>query len=574
MKIGKKEFALLTLFFNSSIWAASFIEMENIIENVNQTFTNYYAPKEWKEKIIAWDLPAEITKLRAFATSETPERFQQGLKEFFRSMRDYHTSIRFANNAVSWLPLSIKYIDNKFYVAYIDPTISNSMLKVGDEITTFGGRDITEVAIELMGVNNPSLTDWSIAAKRLTKRLGTAGDAVEKGSILIEGKRSNEAVFAQLIWLHNENLIKKKQDNKNHSISPRNYKNGLSLEIKTMLDNIIDDIEKRSHYLPYADSLRLLPEENSKDPLALGKKESYLPPLSSKEVWRAEKDNFFQANIYINENNKLIGFIRIPSYSPDKSLGTPEQFVEKFGQIITFMEDKTDLLVIDQLNNPGGSVFYLYTLASMLTNKPLKNPRHQFMIDSKDIFEAHELLKQCDQLLALPSFVNIPLGTVHGYPIDKLFLMHMRSYYQFIIEQGQAGKTLTDPYFLHGVDYIQPHPQVRYTKKIIILTNELDFSGGDFFPAIFQDNKRALILGTTTAGAGGYVLTVKNRNRANILQYSYTGSLAFRADGTPLENNGVSPDIQYQISSADLAQGFRSFATKISSTINDLLQGS
>jgi C-terminal processing protease CtpA/Prc len=124
---------------------------------------------------------------------------------------------------------------------------------------------------------------------------------------------------------------------------------------------------------------------------------------------------------------------------------------------------------------------------------------------------------------------------------------------------------------LFGVDYIQPHPQYRYTKKLIVLTNELDFSAGDFFPAILQDSGRAIIMGSKTAGAGGYVLSNADRNRVGVMQYTYTGSHALRADGKPLEDNGVTPDVPYGVTPEDLKTRFLGFRIVINAIVSALI---
>jgi C-terminal processing protease CtpA/Prc len=107
----------------------------------------------------------------------------------------------------------------------------------------------------------------------------------------------------------------------------------------------------------------------------------------------------------------------------------------------------------------------------------------------------------------------------------------------------------------------------------MVLINELDFSGGDFFPAIMQDNKRAVILGTRTAGAGGYVLQYQFPNLSGIYLFSLTGSLAERDGGDMIENLGVTPDVGYELTPDDLEFGYQGYKSKIVSTMEEMLKG-
>jgi C-terminal processing protease CtpA/Prc len=164
--------------------------------------------------------------------------------------------------------------------------------------------------------------------------------------------------------------------------------------------------------------------------------------------------------------------------------------------------------------------------------------------------------------------------TSAGYPVDMQFFQNMCDYSQFIVDQWNQGKTLTDATHLDGVDQIQPSKVASYTKPILLLINELDFSGGDFFPAIMQDNKRATLFGTRTAGAGGFVRDVQFPNRLGISGFSMTGSIAERADHQPIENLGVRADVQYQPTAADMQGGFQDYVKAVNAAMSKLLDAS
>lgn len=567
------------------LWALAFLsfglnasadEMAQIIKNIHSNFADYYAPKQWKTDTFTWNLDEEIAKLNDIGDRGDINAFQQSLNDFFKGTRDYHTKITFAYDAVATLPLSIKYIGGEFYVAYVAPgLIENFALQVGDKVIAINDLPVKDVAHKLMGkLNEPSLTDWALAARKLTRRAAAALDPIEKGTVIIKALRGEREVIAQTVWDVNRGY--RSMNVQPQAVRTNRFMKSLPQRLtpqqKAAIETAYKHIDNRSFRVSFAD-LTQAPANAALDPSLLGNRESFLPELGERVIWKTDSGNPWVAYVYMNDDNKLVGFIRIPSYVPDESFGTADVYIEKLGAVIDKMNAiKTDMLVIDQLNNPGGSVFYLYTLVSMLTDKPVSTPRHRFTIDSKDVWDAKEFLKQVDSLIAVLQILPIHVGSIEGYPIDLQFILHMKSYFQFVVDQWSEGKTLTDPYFLYGVDYIQPHAQHRFTKPIMLLTNELDFSGGDFFPAILQDNQRATILGTKTAGAGGYVLSVKERNRSGILSYSYTGSIALRSNGQPLENLGVAPDIEYQISPEDLMSGYLVFKEAINAAVTTMLK--
>jgi C-terminal processing protease CtpA/Prc len=321
-------------------------------------------------------------------------------------------------------------------------------------------------------------------------------------------------------------------------------------------------------------------EEAAENPFMIGAKKSFVPRLGD-VLWQSQDDDLFHAYIFKTKDGRKAGFIRIPSYDG----GAPE--ARRFGEIMARFQTETDALVIDQVSNPGGSLFYLYALASHLTDKPLATPRHRLIIGEA---EAHQA---ADQMLLLmrsraPAKLRGPAqaGPAEegnegkgyggsGYPVTRKFIMGLIRYSRFVLTQFNSGKRFTDPTYEAGVSSIDPAPKAeeRYTKPILLLTNALDFSGGDFFPAIMQDNERVTILGVRTSGAGGMVRSFGLPNQFGIDDIHATWSIAERPNGQPIENLGVTPDIPYDITAKDMRTGFSQYRLTVVKALTGLLNG-
>ena len=159
-----------------------------------------------------------------------------------------------------------------------------------------------------------------------------------------------------------------------------------------------------------------------------------------------------------------------------------------------------------------------------------------------------------------------------GYPVTSQTAQFLLDFCRFIISEWKKGNTLTGPIHLYGVDHVNPHPDANYTKPILMLINELDFSGGDFMPAIMQDNKRAFLMGGKTAGAGGFVAKSSFPNRYGIDYFFYTASIAKRIDSNPIENLGVSPDLPYDLTPFDIQHKYQGFRAEIKNALLNMIR--
>ena len=534
-----------------------------LVENLYAMKSIYraeYAPAAWKKSYANYDLDVSFQQAVAAATAKpdlNQAEAREILKNFIYAMKDYHTSISFLSTEAASLPLTIKGAGDQFFLAYIDRAKlpeSTFPYHVGDEVVSFGGSSALEAVQEVQAkiTENVVETDRAMAELTLTNRRAARGYQVPQGPITlgIKAKGSSKVSNIQLIWEYTPEDVTPRGDVNSLRARESNQSSRLS---SPMMDV---DIDKNL---------------DTDNPYYLGTRKSFTPDLGSK-IWESSDKDTFYAYIYMNKDKKLIGYLRLPSYVASDY----NKAVTDFKTIISRFESMTDALILDQVNNPGGSVFYLYALASMLSDQPLQTPLHRMSITQLEVLDAKKGIQALqnvkndeDARRLLPGIVS----DLDGYPASYELAQFMLSYYRMIVSEWESGHKLTRPYWISGVDHINP-ADVHYTYPILLLTNHLDFSGGDFFPTILKDNARVTILGTRTAGAGGYVYNINIPNNIGIDAFRVTESIAERVNGNPIENLGVKPDIVYEMTPMDYQSNYEPYSAKIKLTVDSLINSS
>lgn len=589
-------FCSLVVVFNC-LSAVSFEEQKKAkmiqdLEVIKHHYEIGYAPAKWKKEYSGWDLDEafEYSKNQILNTSAiTTKQFQIIVRNFIKTMKDYHVDVLFFSTESASLPFSVKGAQGRYFVDWVDPLrLPPSLypIRVGDELLEFNDRAIAEVIEELKqecGKSATPGTDQSLAEMKLTMRLGMSGDVVPKGSIVIktQSTTSGKVSSYQLSWSYTPEYIKNPLD----FIAAADF---LSILRPASKVKAKFDLPKISMANPLHQAYA---EKTADHRGGLGARKSFVPMLGE-AIWvkedkgDKEEDEFgmeinWYAYIYRHPDGQSIGYIRIPHYM---GLTTSAQ---EFGEILQYFEENTDALVIDQVHNFGGFVGFQYELASMLAIEPLKAPYHRVKITQKDALEAHkalEFIKLVDLILQSgESSDQEKTGEENGKEkendennheigINYQELMFLKTYYELILDEWSQGHTLTRPTPILGVDRLNPNPKYQYTKPILILIDEMDFSGADFMPAMLQDNQRALLFGSRTAGAGGYVFSFEFPNSHGIAMCAYTASIAERPNLQKIENLGVTPDIEYQITVEDLKNGYQGYIHSVNQAVQMLFE--
>jgi hypothetical protein len=555
--------AAFFLFVSTGVFAGLSQQEKMLLEldMIQGVFELKYAPLAWKKKYCDFDLVREIDRAKSAILQNpkiTLKEYQTILRDFFNTPCDYHVGVYFYATELAALPFRIEGCQGRYFVRWIDSRASKILsdhMAVGDEVLSFGGEPI-HTAVEALRINNfgerGMETDKGLAEQYLTFRIASLGHEVPRGPIDIALKRqeTGEVVTLSLKWDYlAEKIIQtpaktplsrsltRESSIGDHPLVNRNYASSLCEAL-------------HSGFLRWT-----LGEDINAE--LLGAKKSFVPTLG-RVIWTSPS-SYFHAYLYELPTKERVGYLRIPHYRGDTL-----KEMQDLQKIIAFFEMYGDAVVIDQVNNPGGFAFYMYAIASMLTEKPLKPPMEREAITHENVSFALNNIN----ILAYVSNdeeARQVIGPLHGYPVTSEVAKSFYNHFAFLIEEWNAGKTITDPTFL--LERITPHPKVRLSKPLMILVNHLDMSCGDYFPALMQDNGRAKIFGTKTAGAGGALLQVTYPNRFAVANFSLTASIAERANHDVIENLGVVPDVPYEVTLDDVMFGYQGYKDAVNEAV-------
>jgi len=559
-----------------------------------------YGPAEWKESYLGWNLDKEYEKAKQSIVSGhlvTMKDYQKIFKDFLLSTRDYHVGAMFYSTEISFFPLTIKGIKGHYYITSLNkslnlnasedtfkldevdfPTLNQNLKSVrfGDEVLALNGVPIDEVVEQIIDdyfAGNRSKTGYNLAERTVFIRRAKMGISVPAGLFELTLRHDNKKppFKVQLPWFHIPEWVKNPL--LNHSIQMNvNSSDRIRPSSCTALDRLIT----KDFSVAIAKDLMTIPAVFSENAnafealLAAGGKgnkadkidfrlKGFLPPLG-KVLWETPKKYKIYAYLYQNSYNQNVGYIYLPSFSFE---GQYDAIMFELISIIQRFKQESEALVFDTTNNTGGNLFFMYAVLALLSDKPMHLPVHRELIIQEDVFNA---LNSYNQLSSLN--LKDEQETLSGYPFTPRVVELIKEYSLNIIRNWEAGHRLTQPLYLVGIDEVQPHPKVQYSKPLVVLINELNLSCGDFFPAILQDNNRAILFGQTTAGAGGHVKSYSYPSRFGVQSFSLTASIAYRNNGIPIEDIGVSPDVSYEITRKDIQNQYSGYIRAVNKEVS------
>ncbi len=301
-----------------------------------------------------------------------------------------------------------------------------------------------------------------------------------------------------------------------------------------------------------------------------------LPSNFQQRLGAHSSTDAFYSGTY-QSNGHTIGFIRIPSFGP--SIGISAALTQFAGEVAYFNAN-TDGLVIDDMRNPGGTIYYAEDIARRLITVPFHLP-------------GFELRATTEWVLDYSSDVR-DLQSIQAPDYDIAYMQSILTDVEgaYATNGGHTGPEPLDTIFLSPmppVPSLDTTPAtdkngnaLGYTKPMIVLTDEFSMSCGDLFPATMQDNHAAVIYGMRTAGLGG----TNAAYNAGAFSEAYIGMLRgfmyrnhpIAVDGYPtsyyIENVGVQPDIVDDYKTLDnLVNGGATFVNNFTAAMVKLIEG-
>jgi hypothetical protein len=535
--------AVATLLFTASAQPSlAAMTAEQRLTDFNQLvniFERNYGPLRWKQTTIGldWKKNAEEFRQKALASKSDAE-FYRVLAQFLASLKDAHVSSQIPSTYRASLGFLCDVVEGKVLIETINTLRLPDVLfpfKKGDQLIALGGVPVEKIMADLTKVDHTGneMSTKRIAAARLTSRRESSGLVIPKGvtTVTVLPKGADQPVTVTATWIVSGTPVLELDDL--GSIGATN-----AIQNADDILELNKELKKLSLFNLRMPNAKL--DEWSKAGVGdIGNPKSMFNlPEGFKQI-----DGLpITAGTYEVAGKKL-GLIRVPGYMDDALL----QYI---AMAVMQMQD-TDSLILDQTNNPGGSVSLVSDIISIFADKSYQDMNFEIRpsLGWLEVFQG--INAQIAEMIAADP------KDMAGNALKARF-----DYLEAEMRESLAQRRfLTNPVSLNLVGtfgMIQPQPTVRYKKPILMLINEFDFSGGDAFPALMKDNGRVTLFGAQTSGAGGNV--AQHGPLANShFKFYLTESLMVRPNGEYMENRGIQPDIAYSITEDDFMNGYRNY---------------
>ena len=552
-----------------------------------------YAPLNYKEEIHGFDY--EVMKdqyLELAKKDQTNEQFYLLMHKFVAELKDGHVSASLSRSELSGRSkfaflgfVGHRHGDN-FLVKNFAPTFSSSGLypvKKNDEIVEFNGMSMKEAVDKYIkpyrNVGNEQ-ANYTILMSKLFIRTSLSMPMPESESVKLKVKRGSKTFEVEVPWIiedyakfakrqkeavaqiaQSKGIDVKEEENKaqmlaqlagvhpyvtngfvKRALKSLNGKN--SLDVNDLLQKVSEldptttfEFQKPSalgeDFEFYNTFINVLEgKTQAKGPIESLKEERYVPA----NIYPVPAAKTYPAYVSIKEKDgkrSAVGYIRINTFSPEADEAV---VIKEFKETLKFFRDfgleGVKNVVMDLIDNGGGSLRLGLKMAALLSSKPIQMPGLQYMLNDSwmDQFQKSST-----------SHMNDAARVLSEKPYNEM------------LEMFQNGERLSNNYSAHTLypyALVPNDDMVAFDKafdfQVAVVTNEMCASMCDIFSSILDENDIAVFIGEQTMGAGGNVVNHFVAPNSG-MKVSLTESLVVSSSGEYLENNGVKPDIQMEV---------------------------
>ena len=515
------------------------------------TFAKNYAPYEWKRDVIGFDLYRLTPWLqRAHHTDDLD--FQEVLIDYVASLNDAHDAISFRSNFTASLPFTVDIYDGKVLIDSVNRTLlpaAQYPFDVGDELLALDGQSVQTLIASFQKYSvfaNARATARGAASVITGRAQQIVPHAPELGDTAVASIRlaSTGGVQSYVIpWrksgigIMSEGPLPSPRRGNGQIFSPPTPDAPAAAVFGGTGPALlrVADPPVASNTLPsYLNPIRpLLNVSVPKAPYAIlgfgARAPVYQLPAGFVVRLGTQSAHFFFSGTYVS-NGVRIGFIRIPTMAPSNATLALQQL----DQEIAFFNANTDVLVIDIMRNPGGTVDVVEAFAQRLFAQPFQTVGFEIRATASWLTAIVDAVVSAQNQGAPPEVVQ-----------------GLRAIMDEILTAYNDNRGRTAPVPLSNYELTLPPAPNAYTKPLLLLVDELTASGGDMFAAIVQDNHRGQLFGMRTMGAGGSVasgnctaftesvcsITISLMNRGRVVSNTEFPPSPY------IENVGVRPDI-------------------------------
>ncbi len=525
---------------------------------IEASFRSLYGPLERKQSRYGFDFDQAVRKTqRAIRRGTTDNAMIGAITRFTSGFRDGHVGFQVGINSDSSfgysLPLLLQPFEDKYLVTAIAPDLASAKgITNGDELLAFDDARPTELANALLpyiGLPNPA-TARAQAGFFMTQRPWFIDEALvpEPGSLatLQFARADGSRYTVEIPWTANSLLPKRSPT---PSASPARAL-GAAFDARAsdwvaQVTQIEAEINKTGSAAPIYLTRQFV---QTFQPTAVRPSDANLAAFNTPPCTGGGYACYRLFSALYSHQGKRILLTRVPSYVPGETSnpGTANA-LQYFEALLAEFQSQADVLIVDNTHNPGGAGDFATGLYQALLRTPGPGFGYQYNTDRRWIqtFRTGEL-----ELMSSADPAVRDLGKVLQTRTDAIELAYDR------------GLPLTAVQPFGFSDAILKPTENNWKKPFIVLADELSASSGDILPTLVKASKQGLIFGARTAGLGGNIENVLTTSATNG-QLTLTRGLfvAIKPDGNYVdadfaEDNGVVPDVAYQLTVSDYRAGY------------------